>query len=572
MSHTNRMATPFRVLADYGQQMAATRSRIALRRLVAALLNTVESTEIEQTARMIIGRPSPQAEYGALGMSVSAVWRAIEPIFQRPQTELAQLAEGAVDFGNGIREIFVHVPKHPDACLPESSPLTVGDVYSALSQIAALGGSGSRVEKELILRDLLCRASANEAKYIVNNIIGEMRHGVREDMMLEGIAMASAIDPELVRRSYMLIGDLGAVAHLAITEGIAALERLEITPLTPLRPMLAQSVDDIPAAWVKHGGHLALEYKLDGARVQIHRRHDEVRIFTRHLMEITSSLPEIVEIVRKNVRSETAILEGEVVAVNAQGEALPFQELMRRFRRVHDVPRLLQEMPVRLYLFDLLYLNDKSYIEATNEQRWKMLSESVATNELLQLAPRLVPTTVEEGAAFFEQAIDQGHEGLISKCLSSPYSPGLRGSGWLKIKEALTVDLVITAAEWGYGRRAGWLSNYHLSALDIVSGQPVMVGKTFKGLTDQEFREMTDMLMEISDEPHCEVVTVKPEIVVEVAFNQVQRSATYPGGVSLRFARIVRYRPDKHVEDIDTLQTLRDIYTMQTGQPWTEAA
>jgi DNA ligase-1 len=566
------MATPFRVLTEYGLRMAGTRSRRTLRQLAADTLTAVDPDEVEQTARLLIGKAFPAAQQAALRISAASVWRTLEPIFGQPKEALQRYTHGAVDFASGVRTIYLNLPKQRGICAEEVEPLTILDVYGTLTQIAAMGGGGSRGEKELLLRDLLCRADPDEAAFLVKNIVGEMRHGVNEGLLLEGIATAIDADFALVQRAFMLIGDVGTLAVLALSEGTAVLERLEISLFTPVRPMLAQAVDDVPAAWVRHAGALALEYKLDGARVQIHKRGDEVRLYTRHLMEITGSLPEIADAVRAQITAETAILEGEVVAIGADGAVLPFQELMRRFRRLRDVPRLLQEVPVRVYLFDLLLRDGRSLLESTNAERWAELTQVLAPGPMLHLTPRCLPVTVEEGASFFDQAVDAGHEGLIAKRLEGLYTPGVRGAEWLKIKDALTVDLVIVAAEWGYGRRTGWLSNNHLAARDIVTGDLVEVGKTFKGLTDDEFAEMTAALLDLSADPEAHIVAVRPEIVVEVAFNQIQRSPSYPGGVALRFARIVRFRPDKALDEIDTLQTLRDIYTLQTGQPWQQAA
>ncbi|MHB9024767.1 MAG: ATP-dependent DNA ligase [Armatimonadota bacterium] len=572
LPHNNDVATPFRALVEYGNRLAQNRSRLVLRTQVAELLRAVEPNEIAETARLLIGSVAPASSERKLHMSGGAVWRAMEPIFGRPRQELAAYLEGAVDFGTGIRRIFLDLPKQPEACPTPVDPLAIGEVHDTFLRIAAMGGGGSRIEKSILLRGLLCRADPDEAHFIVNNVVGEMRHGVGEGLLLDGIAAAAGIDASLVRRSQMFIGDVGELARLVLLEGAAALERLELSLFTPVRPMLAQTADDVSAAWAKQGGTLALEYKLDGARIQIHIDPTGVRLYTRHLMEITDSLPDVVGAVRGCLRAENAILEGEVVAIDAQGRALPFQELMRRFRRVRDVPRLLREAPVRLYLFDVLYLNGEPLIDQPNAERWARLEGAVRPGGQVSLAPRIVPDTVDEGTRFFNQAVDEGHEGLIAKSLQASYAPGIRGAGWLKIKEALTIDLVVIAAEWGYGRRTGWLSNYHLAARDSVTGELVMVGKTFKGLTDEEFARMTDDLMERRAAVHGQIVTVRPEIVVEVAFNQIQRSPTYPGGLALRFARIVRFRPDKPVEDITTLQALQDIFTMQTGQAWAVAA
>jgi DNA ligase 1 len=328
----------------------------------------------------------------------------------------------------------------------------------------------------------------------------------------------------------------------------------------PLKPMLAQTAEEMSEAFDRYGGQLALEYKLDGARVQIHRQGDQVRIYSRHLADVTPSLPDVVAQVREGLAAEEAILEGEAVAVDAQGRPLPFQHLMRRFRRKHDVTTTVAEIPLQLYLFDALHANGKTLLDLSYQERWRTL-EQVAGR--LSLVPRLLPQNMEEGRAFAQAAAQEGHEGVMAKALESPYTPGVRGKSWLKLKHVISLDLVIIAAEWGYGRRHGWLSNYHLAVRDAESGEYLMVGKTFKGLTDAEFGAMTERLLALEESRRGNTVYVTPHLVVEVLFNEIQESPQYNSGLALRFARIYRLREDKLPSEADTQQNLRQLYEQQ---------
>jgi DNA ligase-1 len=328
----------------------------------------------------------------------------------------------------------------------------------------------------------------------------------------------------------------------------------------PLKPMLAQTAGDLAEAFKRYEGRVALEYKLDGARVQIHGRGDEVRIYSRHLAEVTASLPDVVAEVRDQLAAEEAILEGEAVAVDAQGRPLPFQHLMRRFRRKHAVAATVEEIPVQLHLFDILYLNGKTLVDAPCQERWGALEKAAGK---LNLVRRLIPKTIEKGEAFAKAAYREGHEGVMAKDLDSAYTPGVRGKSWLKLKHVLSLDLVIVAADWGYGRRHGWLSNYHLAARDAESGEYLVVGKTFKGLTDGEFQDMTERLLALERSRKGGTVFVQPQVVVEVLFNEIQESSQYRSGLALRFARISRVRLDKTPAEADTIQTLHQLYEKQ---------
>ncbi|MGH7987618.1 MAG: ATP-dependent DNA ligase, partial [Candidatus Binataceae bacterium] len=335
--------------------------------------------------------------------------------------------------------------------------------------------------------------------------------------------------------------------------------------MRPLKPMLAAPATNVAEAARLLGARFAVEHKLDGARVQIHCRGGEVRIFSRRLNEITPSLPEIVELMAP-LGERDAIFDGEVIAVDASGQAVAFQELMRRFRRIREIERLRIEQPVRLFTFDLIGLNGTLLIDRPYEERYARLAE-LAVIAGIGLAERIVAASSEQATQFYARAIADGYEGVMAKALDSLYTPGARGRGWFKIKAARTLDLVIVAADWGYGRRHGWLSNYHLAARDEDSGGLVEVGKTFKGLTDEDFREMTERLLVLKLSEAHGTVTVRPEIVVEVAYSDIQRSPQYSGGMALRFARIVGVRTDKAPGDADTIATLAIEFDRQRIKP-----
>jgi DNA ligase-1 len=410
-----------------------------------------------------------------------------------------------------------------------SEPLTIMRVYETLERIAEVEGPGSRRVKTGLLQGLLNEADAGEVEVLVRVIFGEMRIGVNEGVMLIGIAEAAGVESSLVRRALMMTGNLGRVAEIALETGEPGLEAVEMSLFTPLKPMLASVSEGVSDAIEAHGGESAFEFKLDGARIQIHRRGDEVRIFSRRLSDVTESLPDIVALVQEKVGSKDAVLEGEVVAVGEGGKPLPFQDLMRRFRRVHDVEAMVEKIPLRL---------------------------QVCHSELL--VRRIVTGDVEHVEEFLREAVEAGHEGLMAKRLDSPYSPGKRRKRWFKLKPVETLDLVVAAADWGYGRRTGWLSNYHLAARD--GGGFRVIGKTFKGLTDEEFIWMTERLQALKVRETPGTVHVSPELVVEVAFNEVQRSPYYESGFALRFARVTRIREDKAAGDADTLGRVRELY------------
>ena len=387
-----------------------------------------------------------------------------------------------------------------------------------------------------------------------------MRIGAVEGIVLDAIAEATSANPEEVRRANMLLGSLPRVAELALTKGPSAIKAVDVTLFVPIKPMLAEMAEDFEEVFKEHGGISAFEYKYDGARIQIHRKAGEIRIFSRRLTEVTVSTPDIVELAREQVHGTEYLVEGEVVAIGRGNKPLPFQDLMRRFRRVHEVEEMVRQIPLKLYLFDVIYHDGKLLIDTPYDERWGILSG--LTNEGL-LATRIVTKDRNEAARLMSASIEAGHEGLMAKDLKSTYTPGVRGKKWFKIKPAETLDVAIVAAEWGSGRRHGWLSNYHLAVRDENSNEYLVIGKTFKGLTDEEFKEITKKLLTLKTKETDYVVYVKPSIVAEVAYNEIQRSPHYKSGYALRFARITRFREDKRPEEADTLQRLSRLYQDQ---------
>jgi DNA ligase-1 len=442
----------------------------------------------------------------------------------------------------------------------ESPGLELVDVDAAFEQIALAAGKGSNQDKQRLLRELLARARRDEQEFLGGLVMGELRQGALEGLVADAVARAASVPAELVRRAQMMVGDLPKVAATALREGVAGLSRFSIQLFRPVLPMLADTAEDEVEA-LSQLGEAALEFKVDGARIQIHRSGDDVRIFSRRLNDVTEAVPELVEATRR-LPARELIIDGEAAALRPDGAPHPFQTTMRRFGRKLEIQRLLHELPLTPFWFDLLYLDGVALLDEPLERRFSALSSAVPAALVI---PRLVTSSPDQARSFLERALARGHEGVMAKAPDAPYEAGRRGSRWLKIKPVQTLDLVVLAAEWGHGRRHGWLSNLHLGARDAVSGGFVMLGKTFKGMTDEMLAWQTTRLLELEVARDGHTVHVRPELVVEVAFSDLQASPLYPGGLALRFARIRRYLPDKAAADADTLQTLEAIYRRQTG-------
>jgi DNA ligase-1 len=448
-----------------------------------------------------------------------------------------------------------------DEAAAAESTLTLAEVDTELAAIAATSGKGSANERGRRLRGLFARATHEEQDFLVRLLVGELRQGALEGVMLEAVAAATAIPVAAVRRAAMFAGDLGIVALAALEHGAAGLDRFSIELDRPVQPMLAQSAVDVVDA-LEQLGTASFEWKVDGARIQVHKNGAQVRVFTRSLNEVTAAVPEIVEAVQ-GLPSHELILDGEAVAIGRAGAPRPFQETMRRFGRKLDVERLRTELPLAGYFFDCLRREAVALIDRPAQERFAALAEALPAALVI---PRIVTSDATEAQAFYADALARGHEGVMAKALHAPYEAGSRGASWLKIKRAHTLDLVVLAVEWGSGRRRGWLSNLHLGARDPEKGDFVMLGKTFKGLTDELLEWQTRELLAREVKRDEYTVYVRPELVVEIAFNDLQASPRYPGGLALRFARVKGYRSDKTAAQADTIETVRSIYEEQLAR------
>jgi DNA ligase-1 len=554
------MPTGFVSLAELCERLSGTTKRLVMVDYVADFLNRLQPDEVEPAVSMILGRPFPKWDQRVLEVSWATLSAIIKRLTNVNWKDFREAFSKSGDIGAATKIVFEARKVRRQATLFEK-PLSVLEVRRSFENVSEAAGSGSRERKERLVETLLGEASSLEAKYLVKILIGEMRTGFHEGLMELAVSKAFGVPLESVQKASMLTGDIGEVASIAKTGGNAAIAKLQFRVFRPIKPMMAQMAEAVDDALKEAGGEMAFEYKLDGARIQIHKSGGDVRIFSRRLTDATESLPEAVQLVKDEVKANQAILDGEVIAVGKEKSPLLFQHVMRRFRRVHEIDEMTRQIPVELQLFDVIYLDGQSLIDLPYAERRKKLAEIVGR---ISLTNQIVTKDSNEAERFLKEALNRGHEGLVAKKLDSPYTPGIRGKRWFKIKRTLeSLDLVIVAAEWGYGRRHNWLSDYYLAARDAETGQFMIVGKTFKGLTDQEIIEMTRRLKELTvrEEPHG--VVVVPKIVVEVAYNEVQKSPKYEHGMALRFARINRIRDDKTPEEADTIQRVKEIYEKQ---------
>jgi DNA ligase-1 len=497
-------------LVETSRRVADTSKRLEKIGLLATLLRQVTPEEVEIVVRFLAG----QTRQGRIGIGYAALREARNSPAANPTWEIL-------------------------------------DVDRILQSLTEVSGSGSQRRRLELLQSMFSRATEAEQQFLTGLLMGELRQGALEGIMLEAVAKASGISAERVRRAAMMAGDIARVAHAAMEQGEAGLSQYEIQMFRPIQPMLAQSADDVPEA-LACIGEAALEYKMDGARVQVHKSGDDVMVYSRSLKDVTPAVPEVVELVRA-LPAQNLILDGEVISLLPGGRPQPFQITMRRFGRKLDVERMREELPMTPFWFDLLYMNGAPLLDEPQARRFMALSE-LAPGSLI---PHIVTGDAAAGDAFLEQALARGHEGIMAKAIDAKYAAGARGQSWVKVKRARTLDLVILAAEWGNGRRKGWLSNLHLGARDTAKGGFAMLGKTFKGLTDEMLQWQTQELLKLEIGRDSYTVYVEPKLVVEIAFNEIQVSPRYASGLALRFARVKSYRTDKTAAEADTFETVQ---------------
>lgn len=493
-------------VVDASAALAATRSRLAKVAVLSELLRAADTTERPAVVAFLSG----------------------------------QLRQGRV--GTGWRTLVAL-----DAAPSPDPRLTVADLDAVLTELAATSGAGSGQRRTALLTSLFGRATADEQRFLLQLIGGELRHGALEGVMVDGIAAAAEVAVDAVRRAFMLSGRLPETADAALTGGLAALEQFRLEVGRPVRPMLASPADSLDEAVAQHANAL-VEYKMDGARIQVHRDGDDVRVWTRSLREITPHVRELVDVVRA-LPCRSVVLDGETLALTDDGGPRPFQETQARFGATAE--EQVRALLLRPYFFDCLHLDGDDLLDEPLHRRLDALHRVAGTYVMPgERAPG-------DPQRLLGEALAAGHEGVMVKDLASPYAAGRRGNAWLKVKQVHTLDLVVLGAEWGHGRRTGYLSNLHLGARDPDGGSPIMVGKTFKGLTDELLAWQTAELQRIEARRDAHTVYAKPELVVEIELDSALPSTRYPGGVALRFARVVRYRPDKCPAEADTIDAVR---------------
>ncbi len=501
--------------------------------------------DLVQTSQAVAGTRSRKAKVAALADGL----RRLRP----DEVEIGvaflsgELPRGRIGLGYAAVRDGLDVP-------PAGAPsIRLTDVARTFEAIQAASGKGSAGERMRLFRDLLARATSEEQRFLAHLTIGELRQGALEGIMAEAVAIATGIDVARVRRATMLAGAAIPVAAAALREGAAGLDRFRFELFRPIQPMLAQTAEGVADALGRLDG-AAFEFKMDGARIQVHRSGQDVRVYTRNLNDVTGAVPEVVEATR-TLPVEAIVLDGEVIALRDDGSPHRFQTTMSRFGRKHEVDERRVRIPLSCFFFDCLHVDGADLIDRGAHERTSVLEERLP--DTLRM-PRIVTASEAEAESFLERALEIGHEGVMAKAVDGAYEAGSRGAAWMKIKPAHALDLVVLAAEWGSGRRQGFLSNLHLGARS--NDGFVMLGKTFKGMTDELLRWQTAELLARETGRDGAVVHVRPELVVEIAFNEIQRSPHYPGGMALRFARVKRYRTDKTAAEADTVDSVRAIF------------
>jgi DNA ligase-1 len=498
-----------REVVETSTAVAATRSRTAKIEAIAACLARMEAGEVPIGAAFLAGEPRQRR----LGVG----WAS-------------------------IREL------PPPAADPA---LTLRAVDEAFERLAALTGAGSQADRARLVDELFRAATADEQRFLRGLIVGDLRQGALQSIVTDAVARAAGLPVAEVRRALMLLGDPGALAQIALSHGLDGLRAVHLQVGRPIQPMLAGSAPDLETALEKTGP-AALEWKLDGARIQVHRSGRDVGVYTRSLDDVTARVPEVVDAALA-LDADPVVLDGEAIALREDGRPQPFQVTGSRFGSRRAVEELRRSIPLTPFFFDVLHADGEDLLDLPGDERAERLAAVVP--ERLRVS-RAVPASASDATQFQRGALERGHEGVLVKALAAPYAAGRRGAGWIKVKPRHTLDLVVLAAEWGHGRRQGWLSNLHLGARADDGSGYVMLGKTFKGLTDALLAWQTERLLELETSRSGITVHVHPELVVEIAFDGLQRSSRYPGGVALRFARVLRYRDDKRADEADTLSAV----------------
>ncbi len=546
--------------AEICEKLEGITSNLEITKVVSQLLQ--DTDELKIVPRFIMGRIFPAWSAEELGVGPSLLYDAIAMATGTKRGQIKGVVRQRGDVGMACEDLCARRVQQPLF----SSELTVKQVYRNFKSIAQLEGKRSQKRKVRMLAELFISAKPKEARYIARLVLEELRIGVGEGTVRDAIANAFGIPVNLVERGYMLTNDFGLVAVTA-KEGVEGLECLDIKPGRPVKIMLAQVAESKEAA-IEEMGEVAIEWKYDGARMQIHKMDGEVQLYSRKLENITKSLPDIVNLIKKDVTFKRAILDGEVIAIGEDGKPRPFQDILRRLRRKYDVEQMAKEIPFLLSLFDVLY-DGQSLIDSTLIERRKVLDSSIKTKHSSKIivAPQTITSDIAVIDSIYKEALSAGHEGVMIKNPKSTYTPGKRGKNWLKIKPVMeTLDLAVIGAGWGEGRRANLIGSYSLACREEDTNELLGIGRVGTGITDEKLAELTELFKDLIISEIGKEIDIKPEIVFEIAYEEIQKSQNYESGFALRFPRLISIRSDKSMEDVDSVQRVQELYGKQKGR------
>ncbi|MCS7121305.1 MAG: ATP-dependent DNA ligase [Archaeoglobaceae archaeon] len=546
----------FRDFAEFCSTIEKISSTLELAARVSVVMKKLSDDDLYNFTLFLMGRVFPTWDERDLGVGIGMIYEALEDVSGIKKERIEDYVRELGDLGLAAEKVL----KNKKISTLASEELTIKRIRETFNEIAELSGEGSRKKKTLLLTGLFTSASPIEARYLVRIILKEMRLGVGEGIIRDAIARAFNVPVELVERAYMVTNDLGKVAVIAKNNGKSGLESVKIEPHIPVKMMLAQNAESAKEA-VEEIGEVAVEWKFDGSRIQVHYANGKVTIYSRRLENVTNAIPEIAEAVKKNVE-DGVILDGEVIAVK-DGKPMPFQQVLRRFRRKHDISKMMEKISLQVYFFDILY-KDGELINLPLKERRKILEKVVSENEIVKIADQVVTKDPEKVEEIFKASIDAGHEGVMIKDPNSLYIPGRRGKHWLKLKTVMeTLDLAVVGGEWGEGKRSKWFSSFELACKDPITEKLLRVGKVATGFTDEDLEELTELFKPLIIRQIGKRVDFVPKYVFEVAYQEIQKSPKYESGFALRFPRFVRLRDDKSVEEIDTVDRIDQLFARQ---------
>ena len=532
-------------------------STLELTARIAEFIKKIDDDkDLYNAVLFLMGRIYPPWDERELGVGVGLIYESIRIATGLSKNKIEELVKETGDLGKAC-EIAL---KNKTQLTLFQEELTLQSLREVFDAISSLTGEGSQKRKIRMLADLYISASPLEARYLTRLILGEMRLGVGEGIIRDAIAKAWKINVDIVERAYMITNDLGRVAVVAKNEGKEGLEKIKIEMHIPVKMMLAQVAESIDEA-VREMGNVAVEWKFDGSRIQAHWDGERITIYSRRLENVTKALPEIVDEIKANVK-KGVILDGEVIAVK-NGKPMPFQNVLRRFRRKYEVSKMMEKIPLIVYFFDVLYYNAET-IDLPLKKRREILLSVINESERIKIAKQVITNDTKEIERVYKEALDAGHEGAMLKNPSSLYIPGKRGKNWLKLKAVMeTLDLIVVAGEWGEGKRSHLISSYELACIDPVTGKLQTVGKVATGFTDEDLEELTELFKPLVEYEEGKKIVFQPKYVFEVAYQEIQKSPKYESGFALRFPRFVRLRDDKDVDEADTIERVAKLYESQ---------